>query len=59
MQTFLRFLPGLIGAAIALTVLKLVSWTDLGFEIGAFFSAYVVGTVAVERGMKRYRSTPA
>ncbi len=59
MQMILRFLPGLIGAAIALTVLKLVSWTDLGFEIGAFFSAYVIGTVVVERGMKSYRGGPA
>ena len=59
MQTILRFFPGLVGAAIALTVLKLVSWTDLGFEIGAFFSAYLIGTVVVERGMKSYRSGPA
>ena len=59
MQMILRFLPGLIGAAIALMVLKLLSWTDLGFEIGAFFSAYLIGTVVVERSMKSYRSGPA
>ena len=33
MQMVLRFFPGLVGAAIALTVLKLVSWTDLEFEV--------------------------
>lgn len=59
MQTILRFIPGVIGSAIALTVLKLVSWTDLGFEIGAFFSAYLVATILVERGMQSYRGGPA
>ena len=59
MQTILRFIPGVIGSAIALTVLKLVSWTDLGFEIGAFFTAYLVATVLVERGMQRYRGDSA
>jgi uncharacterized membrane protein YeaQ/YmgE (transglycosylase-associated protein family) len=59
MQTILRFIPGVIGSAIALTVLKLVSWTDLGFEIGAFFSAYLVETILVERGMQSYRGGSA
>ncbi len=55
MQTILRFFPGLVGAAIALAVLKLVSWTDLGFELAAFFGAYLVATVVVDRGMRSYR----
>ncbi len=55
MQKILRLLPGLAGAAIALAVLKLVSWTDLEFEVVAFFATYLVGTVVVERGMKSYR----
>ena len=59
MQTILRFLPGMIGAAVGLTVLKLVSWTDLGFEVGAFFTTYVVATVIVDRGMKGYRGGAA
>ncbi len=59
MQKILRFLPGLAGAAIALAVLKLVSWTDLEFELVAFFSAYLVGTVVVDRSMKSYRGGSA
>ncbi len=55
MQTILRFFPGFVGAAIALAVLKLVSWTDLEFELVAFFSAYLVATVVVDRGMRSYR----
>ncbi len=55
MQKVLQFFPGLVGAAVALTVLKLVSWTDLEFEVAAFFAAYLVGTIVVERGMKSYR----
>ena len=59
MQTILRFFPGLVGAAIALAVLKLVSWTDLGFELAAFFAAYLIGTIVVDRGMKSYRGGTA
>ncbi len=59
MQTILRFFPGLVGAAIGLAILKLVSWTDLGFELAAFFAAYLIGTIVVDRGMKSYRGGTA
>ena len=54
MQATLRFIPGLAAATVAFGVTKLVGWTELGFEFGAFLTAYVAVAVSVDRGMKRY-----
>ena len=54
MQAILRFVPGLGGALVGFGVTKLVGWTELGFELGAFLLSYLVVAVAVDRAMKRY-----
>jgi len=54
MQTTLRFLPGVAAAAVAFVVTKFFAWTELGFEFGAFLTAYLAVAVSVDRGMKRY-----
>lgn len=54
MQTILHFVPGLVAALVAFGVTKLFAWTELGFELGAFLAAYLVVTISVERGMRRY-----
>ena len=54
MQTILRFVPGAAGAVAGFGVTKLVGWTELGFEFGAFLGAYLVVAIAVDRAMRRY-----
>ena len=59
MQTILRFVPGAAAAVVAFGVTKLVSWTELGFEFGAFLTAYLVVAASVDRAMKRYGAKDA
>ena len=51
----IRFLPGVVGALSAYMVLKLVGWaTSLTVELLAFAGTYLVVTVALDVGLKRY-----
>jgi hypothetical protein len=59
MQTILRFVPGVTAAAVAFVVTKLVGWTEIGFEFGAFLTAYLVVAASVDRAMKRYGAKSA
>ena len=54
MQGSLQFIPGVLAAAVAFFVTRLIGWTELGFEFGTFLVAYTVVAVSVDRGMKRY-----
>ncbi len=53
----LRFVPGVLGAAAAFIVHKLLTLAgeiNLGLQIVIFAAAYIVATVAADRAMKRY-----
>jgi len=54
MQAILQFIPGLVAATAAFVLVRLFSWTELGFEFGAFLVAYIAVAVSVDRAMKRY-----
>jgi hypothetical protein len=58
MQVVVSFLPGVVGATAAFAVTKLLGWTDIGIEASVFLATYIVVTVGVARGMKRY-GTPS
>ena len=59
MQGLLRIVPGLVGAVCAFGVSKFLAWTDWGFDLGAFLVTYLLVSMAVDRGLKGYGSTPS
>ena len=51
----IRFLPGVVGALSAYVVLKLIGWAaSLSIELLAFAGTYLVVTVAIDLGLRRY-----
>lgn len=54
MKAMLRYVPGLVGALAAFTVLKLVGWMAFGYRLGTFLATYVIVAVAIDQAMRRY-----
>jgi hypothetical protein len=52
MQSVLVHVQGVVAAATAFWVTKLVAWTD--FEFGVFVAVYLAAAIPLDRGMKRY-----
>ncbi len=59
MQSVLQYVPGVVAATVAFGATKIVAWTEIGFEFGIFFGAYLVVLLSVDRGMKRYGTRKA
>ena len=59
MSAMMKFLPGLIAAALAFFLVKLLSWIELidnfGWQIVLFFGVYLGAAVLIERAMRNYR----
>ena len=54
MKSVLRYVPGLVGALVAFTVLKLSGWMDFGLQLGAFLAAYLTTALAIDHAMRNY-----
>jgi hypothetical protein len=57
MSTFVKLLPGLIGAAaafIALKILHLFGIRAIGFEIAVFTLTYVIVTLGLDKALAGY-----
>ena len=54
MKAVLRYVPGLSGALVAFTVLKLLGWMSFAYQLGAFIAAYLLTAIALDHAMRRY-----
>ncbi|HLB07275.1 MAG TPA: hypothetical protein VJN41_06270 [Alphaproteobacteria bacterium] len=59
MSAMMKFLPGLIAAALAFFLVKLLSSIELidnfGWQIVLFFGVYLGAAFLIERAMRNYR----
>lgn len=54
MKVVLRFVPGLAGALVGFTALKLLGWLALASQLGVFVAAYLLTTIALDHAMRHY-----
>lgn len=50
----LRYIPGLIGAVVAMVAFRLLSMFDFSTRVLIFFVAYLVVTISVDKALARY-----
>jgi hypothetical protein len=59
LRALMKFLPGLIAAALAFFLVNLLDWTTLienfGWQVVSFFAAYLGAAYITERAMCNYR----
>lgn len=50
----LKYIPGLVGAIVAMVAFRLLTMFDISVRILVFLAVYVAMTIVVEKAMARY-----